>query len=250
MNDMPITSNITTPSSPSFITEPESNSAKVKSRGPSTGLLEYARWCQDNTYDARYDDPYLVFRSLCRKYHGRRTSRGHSFHAKKLRRLWFKSEGNNGPFSNLWTRPRPSFDFDRPSRKRKDELAITVRCLSGGFTQAETEAVIKAHWEHNGEGYDFMTMCVYRATTFADAMKYTEEIRERHAQEDEAKRLAKTRTQILWVLEIRGPAGASPKEIAGAVGREVQAVKKSLERLVRDGYVIRVRRGLYRLSTV
>lgn len=255
---MPSTSTVSMPSSPSYranffepsTTGQDSDSAKAKSRLPPNSLLEYVRWCDENTYDARYDDPYLVFKALCRKYHGRRTKRGHSFHANKLRWLWFGSDGNNGPFWNIWTRPKPSFNLEQPGRRRKDELAVTIRCLSGGFTQDETEAVIKAYWAHNGEGYGFMDMIVYRATTFAEAMKFTNEIREKHAQENEAKQQAKTRNRILWALEIRGSCGAGPKEIAGAIGRDVQAVKQRLKALLEEGQVVKVKRGLYRLANL
>lgn len=252
------TSNTSTPSlqsfNPSFfepsITGPKSAFAKVKPQGPSSRLLKYVQWSEDRSLDGRFDDPYLAFKALCRKHHGSRTKRGHSFHAKKLRWLWYKSDGENGPFPNLWTRPKPTPPFDQPRRKRNDELAITVRCLAGRFTKAETEAVIKAYWEHNGEGYDFMVMNVYRVMTFATAMKYTAEIREKHAQQNEAKQQAKTKNRILWALEIRGSAGATPKEIAGAIRRDVQAVKKRLQLLLRDGQVVKIRHGLYRLADV
>jgi hypothetical protein len=138
--------------------------------------------------------------------------------------------------------------LDLPKTKRKDELAITVRCLAGGFTQLETEAVIKAWWKRNGEGFDFMDMAVYRVTTFADAMKFSEPIRARHAKENEKHHWTKTANRILWMLKKSGPTGATPMQIAAVVDRDVQAVKQRLKRLCGDNQVVKIKRGLYRLA--
>jgi hypothetical protein len=255
MTVMPTTSTTLTPSLPSFnpsffepsIPEPDTSSANANSPGPSSKLREHVL-AVDNRSDAEFFDPYKLFIAACRKYHGHRTKKGHSFHAKKLRRLWYHSKGNNGPFPALWTRKTPTIYSNRPQRKRNDELAITVRCLSGGFTQAETEAVIKAWWEHNGEGFDFMAMAVYRVTTFAEAKKYTAPIRKGQAEENDKKYWTKTANRILWALKKFGPAGATPTAIAIEADRDVQAVKQRLKRLCGDGQVVKVRRGLYRLA--
>ncbi len=255
MNAMPNTSTISTPSLPSFnpsffepsTTEPDTGSVNANSPGPSSKLRERIL-AVDNRSDAELFDPYKLFMAGCRKYHGHRTKRGHSFHAKKLRWLWFCSDGNSGPFPALWTKKTPTIYSNRPQRKRNDELAITVRCLAGGFTQAETEAVIKAWGEHNRAEYDFMAMAVYRVTTFAQAMKYTAQIRMRQAEEKNKKYWTKTANRILWALKKFGPAGATPTAIAIEADRDVQTVKQRLKRLCGDGQVVKIRRGLYGLA--
>src|SRR4051812_39941453 len=57
----------------------------------------------DKPPEAEEEDPYRRFVALCRKFHGQRTNKGHSFHAKKLRWLWYLSNGKNGAFGGLWT---------------------------------------------------------------------------------------------------------------------------------------------------
>ncbi len=257
MTVMPNTSTISTPSLPSFnpsffepsITEPEPGSVNANSPGPSSKLRDRIL-ATDNRSDAELFDPYKLFIAGCRKYHGHRTKRGHSFHAKKLRWLWYCSKGNNGPFPALWMKKTPTIYSNRPHRKRNDELAITVRCLAGGFSKLETEAVIKAWGEHNRAEYDFMAMTVYKATTFAEAMKYTAPIRKRQAEENNEEYWEKTASRILWALEKSGPTGATPTQIAALVGRDVQAVKQRLKRLCRDGQVVKIKRGLYRLAVL
>lgn len=257
MTVMPNTSIISTPSLPSFntsffepsITEPDTGSANVKSPGPSSRLRERIL-AVDNRSDAELFDPYKLFVAACRKYHGHRTKKGHSFHAKKLRWLWYHSKGNNGRFSALWTKETPTVYSNRPQRKRNDELAITVRCLAGGFTQSETEAVIKAWGEHNREEYDFMAMGVYRVTTFAKAIKYTAVIRKRQAEEKNKQYWTKTANRILWALTKTEPTGATPTQIAAVADRDVQAVKQRLKRLCKDGQVVKIKRGLYGLAAV
>jgi phosphopantetheinyl transferase (holo-ACP synthase) len=254
---MPNTSIISTPSLPSFnpnfyepsTTEPDPGSANANSPGPSSKLRDRILGV-DNRSDAELFDPYKLFIAACRKYHGHRTKKGHSFHAKKLRWLWYHSKGNNGPFPALWTRKTPTTYSNQPQRKRNDELAITVRCLSGGFSKLETEAVIKAWGEHSRAEYDFMAMTVYKATTFVEAMKFTAPIREGQAKERTEKYWTKTASRILWALEKSGPTGATPTQIAAVAGRDVQAVKQRLKRLCGDGQVVKIKRGVYGLAVL
>lgn len=95
-----------------------------------------------------------------------------------------------------------------------------------------------------------MAMTVYKATTFAEAMKYTAPIRKRQAEENNEEYWEKTASRILWALEKSGPTGATPTQIAALVGRDVQAVKQRLKRLCRDGQVVKIKRGLYRLAVL
>jgi hypothetical protein len=204
-------------------------------------LREYVRSID---YHNDEKDPYKLFIARCRKYHGHRTKRGHSFHAKKLRWLWLRSAGKNHSFENLWN----AGSVGR-TRHRNDELAITVRCLAGGFTREETEAVIKAWGEHNGVGFDFMSMLVYRAISWVRALEYTKAIRAKHQKEDERTYWSKTANRILWVLDRIGEEGASPTETAVRVERDVATVKNRLTRLCKLGEVVKIKRGLYRRAT-
>jgi hypothetical protein len=203
-------------------------------------LREYIRRI-DHRADVGDPDPYKRFIALCRKYHGQRTKKGHSFRARKLRWLWYKSGGRNGPFEMLW-----DAGTTERTRHRNDELAISVRCLSGGFTQAETEAVIRAWGEHNGEGYDYMARLVYRATSLARALEFTKAIREQHQKENAEKYWSKTANRILWALQ-QFKDGGTPKQIAAMVDRDVDAVKHRLATLFKSGQVEKVKRGFYRL---
>ena len=247
---MSATSTISTPSSPNssqnFCVPPPSEQdcgGRNGSRQEAFNKLrEYVRSI-DNRSDVERYDPYKRFVALCREFHGHRTKKGHSFHAKKLRWLWYCSNGKNRAFENLW-----NTESVQRTRHRNDELGITVRCLSGGFTQAETEAVIKAWWKHNGEGFDFMVMLVYRSITFERALKVTASIREQHQRENDKKYWSKTANRILWAVEKFGDAGATPKEIAEAIAKDVQTVKQRLIRLCKDGQTEKIRHGVYRLA--
>ena len=245
---MPSTLTTSMQSSPSFRPNscvPSTSGQDADGQGDSrqdrfNRLREYVRTI-DNRSDVERHDPYKLFVGLCRQFHGHRTKKGHSFRARRLRWLWRCSEGNNGAFENLWTA-----ESTERTRQQDDELAITVRCLSGGFTQAETEAVIKAWWEHHGEGFDFMSMIVFRATSLARALVLTAGIREQRQTEAKEKYWSKTASRILWVLEKAGDAGATPKQIAEMIQRGVDLVKHSLSRLCKRGQVEKIRHGLYR----
>jgi len=247
MISMPATLTTSTPLSASFrpnsyvrpISERESNGQKDSQQERFNSLRAWYR-----SIDYRNDpepDPYKRFVALCREFHGHRTKRGHSFHARKLRWLWYHSDGKNGTFENLWN----SMDTQR-TRDRNDELGIAVRCLAGGFTPGETEAVIKGWWKHHGEGSGFMSIHLFRAITLTRAMEVTAEIRQERQGKMAEKYWSKTANRILWVLEESGETGATPKTIAEEIDRSVETVKHRLKRLCKAGEVEKIRRGVYR----
>ncbi len=91
-----------------------------------------------------------------------------------------------------------------------------------------------------------MDLEIYRATTLAEALDYTEHIRIVHDDERWRTYCGKTGNCIYWFLEKAGNAGSTPAKIAKVIGKSRQAVKKYLWRLHSDGLVEKIGRGVYR----